>query len=172
MPAPIIKSSHRMEAAAEGAVSARQSRFAKVYHLAPVERIALAKRGVPAADVARIAKSIGQPKERLMHLLGLPRWDTSPAGKASLDASDQWIAARTSLLLTVPSAIVPEESNLLINPFHADLTRLRLRKVRRWTYDAACARRDSTAQCRTQPSKPTRRSARIHVRRAWAILAG
>ncbi len=62
-------------------------------------------------------------------------WDASPAGKASLDAGDQWIAARTSLLLTVPSAIVPEESNLLINPLHADLTRLLLRKVRRWTYD-------------------------------------
>ncbi len=73
MRAHASKSSRRMEAAAEGAVSARQSRFAKVYHLAPVERIALVKRGVPAADVARIAKSIGQPKERLMNLLGLPR---------------------------------------------------------------------------------------------------
>jgi hypothetical protein len=36
----------------------------------------------------------------------------------------------------VPSAVVPEESNVLINPRHSHAPALRARKVRRWTYDA------------------------------------
>lgn len=47
--------------------------FSRVYHLAPAERIALVKQGIPAGDVVKIAKSIGRPKERLMKVLGLPR---------------------------------------------------------------------------------------------------
>jgi putative toxin-antitoxin system antitoxin component (TIGR02293 family) len=47
--------------------------FADVYGLGPAERIALVKRGIPAGDVFKIAKTIGRPKERLMKVLGLPR---------------------------------------------------------------------------------------------------
>ncbi|MGA7537500.1 MAG: RES family NAD+ phosphorylase [Steroidobacteraceae bacterium] len=46
-----------------------------------------------------------------------------------------WIATVKSLITEVPSVIVPEESNILINPRHRDAKRLRARKVRRWTYD-------------------------------------
>lgn len=47
--------------------------FADVYSLAPAERVALVKQGIPAGDVFKIAKTIGRPKERLMKVLGLPR---------------------------------------------------------------------------------------------------
>jgi hypothetical protein len=33
---------------------------------------------------------------------------------------------------------VPEESNVLINPRHADVGRITTRKVRRWLYDPQC----------------------------------
>jgi RES domain-containing protein len=62
-------------------------------------------------------------------------WDAIPTGRVSLDAGDAWAAARTSALLTVPSVIVPEERNILINPAHPDTTQLRAIKLRRWTYD-------------------------------------
>jgi len=39
---------------------------------------------------------------------------------------DDWLAARTSVLLLVPSAIVPETHNVLINPDHPDATGVRL----------------------------------------------
>jgi hypothetical protein len=32
--------------------------------------------------------------------------------------------------------VVPEESNVLLNPRHPDVGQLVARKVRRWTYDA------------------------------------
>ena len=62
-------------------------------------------------------------------------WDAIPTGRVSLDAGDAWAVARTSALLTVPSVIVPEERNILINPAHPDTTQLRAIKLRRWTYD-------------------------------------
>jgi RES domain-containing protein len=39
---------------------------------------------------------------------------------------DDWLAARTSVLLVVPSAIVPETHNVLINPDHPDAASVRL----------------------------------------------
>jgi RES domain-containing protein len=40
-----------------------------------------------------------------------------------------------SALLLVPSVIVPEESNVLINPEHPDARALRVMVVRKWIYD-------------------------------------
>lgn len=47
--------------------------FADLFTMSPIERVRLVKRGVAARTVVRIAKSTGQPKERVMNLLGLPR---------------------------------------------------------------------------------------------------
>lgn len=63
-------------------------------------------------------------------------WDAIPAGMVSLDAGSQWAAPKTSALLLVPSVIVPEESNILINPAHPEVARIQAKKLRRWTYDA------------------------------------
>ena len=41
--------------------------------MSPVERVEVVKRGVAAETVVRIARLTGQPKERVMSLLGLPR---------------------------------------------------------------------------------------------------
>lgn len=62
-------------------------------------------------------------------------WDAMPYGKVSLDLGEQWAASRASALLIVPSAIVPEESNILINPLHPDAARMTATKIRKWLYD-------------------------------------
>lgn len=66
-------------------------------------------------------------------------WDALPAGKVSLDWGTTWAMDGRSLLARVPSVIVPEEFNVLINPAHADIVRLNARKVRKWVYDARFA---------------------------------
>jgi RES domain-containing protein len=65
----------------------------------------------------------------------LPCWDTTPSGAAPRDWGDRWLASRRSLLAAVPSVIVPEESNLLINPKHPACVLLLATIVRRWTCD-------------------------------------
>lgn len=62
-------------------------------------------------------------------------WDAQPPGLVSLDWGTAWASSRSSLLAEVPSVIVPEESNILINPLHPDVAALAARKIRRWTYD-------------------------------------
>ncbi|ALK98183.1 hypothetical protein AB595_08105 [Massilia sp. WF1] len=62
-------------------------------------------------------------------------WDAIPAGKVSLDEGDRWLKANRSAVLIVPSVIVGEESNVLINPLHPDAGRIEARKVRKWGYD-------------------------------------
>lgn len=62
-------------------------------------------------------------------------WDAEPAGLTSIAFGTDWANNRRSALLLVPSVIVPEESNILINPAHADAGRISARKQRRWLYD-------------------------------------
>lgn len=63
-------------------------------------------------------------------------WDASPPGKVSMDEGDKWLKSGAHVLYEVPSVIVPEESNVLINPQHTDALRLLAIKLRRWTYDS------------------------------------
>lgn len=67
-------------------------------------------------------------------------WDAEPAGKASLDWGTRWVDAKSTLLALVPSIIVPEELNVLINPVHPDVANIRAVKVRKWVYDARLVR--------------------------------
>jgi RES domain-containing protein len=63
-------------------------------------------------------------------------WDAIPAGKVSLEAGDRWLASPAeSALLCIPSVVVPEEANVLVNPAHRDAKRITATKVRRWNYD-------------------------------------
>ncbi len=62
-------------------------------------------------------------------------WDAEPPGKVSLDHGANWLRAKTSALMAVPSVIVPEEFNVLINPLHSGSLGITARKARKWLYD-------------------------------------
>lgn len=46
-------------------------------------------------------------------------WNARPYGPASQTVGDEWIRAGESLVLRVPSVVVPKEHNYLINPAHS-----------------------------------------------------
>lgn len=62
-------------------------------------------------------------------------WDAEPPGKASLDFGSAWLRSRDTALMVLPSIIVPEERNVLINPQHPESARIAAKKVRKWLYD-------------------------------------
>lgn len=62
-------------------------------------------------------------------------WDAIPPEASSRQAGDDWIDSGRSAVLQVPSVIVPEESNFLINPAHRDAARVVATTVKRWLYD-------------------------------------
>lgn len=62
-------------------------------------------------------------------------WDAEPPGRVSLTWGRKWLASGVSLVALVPSVIVPEEMNVLLNPAHADIASVSARVVRKWNYD-------------------------------------
>lgn len=62
----------------------------------------------------------------------VPEWDQQPYGNASQHAGSAWAVGKSSALMRVPSALVPEENNILINPLHPDAARLRATVIRAW----------------------------------------
>lgn len=64
-----------------------------------------------------------------------PTWLAEPAGSVTIAFGDQWLDKAAAAVLEVPSVIVPEESNLLINPAHADAGLIGAAVARRFIYD-------------------------------------
>lgn len=62
-------------------------------------------------------------------------WDALPYGRTSSMTGDAWAASGATALLLVPSVIVPDEFNVLINPLHADSSTITATTIRRWMYD-------------------------------------
>lgn len=63
-------------------------------------------------------------------------WDALPEGMVSVNFGDNWLAGATSAILTVPSIVVPEEQNILVNPAHPDAASIKAVKIRKWLYDS------------------------------------
>lgn len=62
-------------------------------------------------------------------------WDAIPEGLVSRAEGSVWLKRARAALLTVPSVIVNEEDNVLINPVHADARQISATKLRRFVYD-------------------------------------
>lgn len=60
-------------------------------------------------------------------------WKTSLA--ASRKLGDEWLRSRRSALARVPSAILPETWNVLMNPDHGDAKQVRMLRTIRAEYD-------------------------------------
>ncbi len=60
-------------------------------------------------------------------------WQTDPYICQYL--GNEFLLQKQSLLLKVPSAIVPEENNILINPLHPDFKKVKIISVKRFAFD-------------------------------------
>lgn len=71
-----------------------------------------------------------------IHESRLPNnWRAYPTVRATQAIGDEWLAQADSPVLRVPSAVIPEEFNFLINPSHKDFRKLRIGKPRRFRFD-------------------------------------
>ena len=66
----------------------------------------------------------------LVHVLEqdkLPKnWSSLPVSGQSQMVGKQWLEKKQSLLLQVPSSVVPSESNFLVNPRRPDVSKLEI----------------------------------------------
>jgi RES domain-containing protein len=67
---------------------------------------------------------------------GLPRgWRGLPHLEETRKMGTAWVKGSTAAVLRVPSAIVPIESNFLLNPAHADMKRISAGPPRPFAFD-------------------------------------
>jgi RES domain-containing protein len=64
-----------------------------------------------------------------------PTWVAEPPGSTTILLGDSWLDEGAAPVLQVPSVIVPEEYNLLINPVHPASKRISATVARQYVYD-------------------------------------
>lgn len=64
-----------------------------------------------------------------------PDWQDTPAPAALQDLGTDWLVSRRSGLLRVPSAVMPVEDNLLLNPSHPDIARVSVVATQPFVFD-------------------------------------
>ena len=68
--------------------------------------------------------------------INLPRdWQSSPAQRASMEVGNKWLQEQKSLALRVPSALLREESIILLNPLHPDFKNVQTVTERTFRFD-------------------------------------
>ena len=70
-----------------------------------------------------------------------PNWRAYPAPEQLAELGMSWVRARKTAVLVVPSAIVPQEHNVLLNPAHADFRRIRPGTPEPFSFDPRMWRR-------------------------------
>lgn len=62
-------------------------------------------------------------------------WRTIAAREALQAIGSEWARKRAAAVFAVPSAIIPDETNYLLNPLHPDFRRIKVGKPRKFETD-------------------------------------
>lgn len=109
--------------------------------LAALELLAYVNPGTEPADLELF--DIDVPDDAAVKSVGVDDLGSDwrrPRHPACQLRGDSWVRSRESLLLAVPSVMIPEEQNYLINPAHPDALRIRLAGSRPFSYDPRLGR--------------------------------
>ena len=87
-------------------------------------------------DLVAIAIDVPDALVRDLPPADLPDdWRAIQGSDACAAIGDAWVRAGTSVALRVPSVLVPEESNVLLDPRHADMRKVKLAVERPFSFD-------------------------------------
>lgn len=64
-----------------------------------------------------------------------PDWTEEPPAGSTMRLGDQWVREGRSAVLELPSAIIPSESNYLLNPAHRDFQKIIIRNSVPFSFD-------------------------------------
>jgi len=104
--------------------------------LAVLELLVHTDRDLVPGDLRAFEIEVGSVTPRILDVARLPAdWRDIPNHPACRAAGDEWLRQGRHLLLGVPSAIVPEELNYLINPTHTKAARVRTVRARSFSFD-------------------------------------
>jgi RES domain-containing protein len=105
--------------------------------LAALEYFVHVDAGQAPADLVAVPADIPDAVSRTqLQASTLPRnWRRYPAPRALVDLGTRWVDETTAAILVVPSAVIPGESNYLMNPRHSDFTKIRVGQPEPFSFD-------------------------------------
>ena len=90
----------------------------------------------PTAPYKSLAFDFDEALMRTFPAQQLPKdWQHEPPPLSLQRLGDEWVNAGDSVILAVPSTIVPAEMNFLINPKHSDFSKIRLHPATDFVFD-------------------------------------
>jgi RES domain-containing protein len=101
--------------------------------------------GIEEVPVDLISISAEVPdslSRRELNVEDLPaKWRTHPAPGKLAEIGTAWAKSLDTAVLIVPSAVIPEEKNWLVNPRHPDAGRIRIEKKAPFRFDPRMRRK-------------------------------
>lgn len=93
--------------------------------------------GPEGEGIPYVLYQIEIPKDLVSKLnIPLPSdWRLNPPQLSTQNIGSEWAQSARSAVLQVPSVIVPEDSNLLINPLHKDFKKIRIKGAQDYFLD-------------------------------------
>ncbi len=64
-----------------------------------------------------------------------PNWKKFPSPDRLAVIGTNWVLQKNNLMLQVPSALVEDEYNILINPDHPDIRYVKIKGIRKYNFD-------------------------------------
>ena len=106
--------------------------------LAALESLVRVGRGLTPPDLAAVEIDIPDSIEieRIAPTTLPAGWDAFPAPAFTRQRGTDWIAAKRTAILEVPSAIIHHERNYLLNPAHSRFGRVRVVSHAPFSFDA------------------------------------
>jgi RES domain-containing protein len=65
-----------------------------------------------------------------------PHWNAEPPTFETMQIGDEWVHARKSVALAVPSVLSTIEMNFLLNPKHSDFKKIKISKPAEYRFDS------------------------------------
>jgi RES domain-containing protein len=112
----IYTSEHRSLAALEVLVHLSGTRASGIYKMLSYELDEKLIEHLPAKDLP-------------------PDWQQEPPPGSTVSWGSRWAREKRSVALAVPSAVLPEEKNIILNPDHPDAARVKPGKTVNFTFD-------------------------------------
>jgi RES domain-containing protein len=69
-----------------------------------------------------------------------PDWQAEPVPVSTQVLGDAWLAAGRTAILAVPSVLIPEERNYVLNPTHPDFSRIEISVAEPFVFDPRLTR--------------------------------
>lgn len=63
-------------------------------------------------------------------------WNKFPSPWELRNIGSDWIKSKRSLILKVPSAVIDGDYNILINPEHSDITKVKIKDIKDFEFDS------------------------------------